>query len=117
MSEIRAVRWTGEAIDLIDQTRLPESEQVLTCRDVDTLVDAIVRLVVRGAPALGAVGGYGVALAMRQGDREGWSPQELAANIDRVRNARPTAVNLAWGVDRVRPFVSEGITADRKSVV
>lgn len=111
MSEIRAVRWTGEAIDLIDQTRLPESEQVLTCRDVDTLVDAIVRLVVRGAPALGAVGGYGVALAMRQGDREGWSPQELAANIDRVRNARPTAVNLAWGVDRVRPFVSEGITA------
>lgn len=111
MSEIRAIRWTGEAIDLIDQTRLPEVEQILTCATVDSLVDAIVRLVVRGAPALGAVGGYGVALAMHQGAREGWNGEELDAAIDRIRNARPTAVNLAWGVDRVRPFVADGIDA------
>jgi len=73
------------------------------------LVDAIVRLVVRGAPALGTVGGYGVALAIRQGEREGWERGDLDQAIDRIRDARPTAVNLAWGVDRVRPFLDSGI--------
>jgi methylthioribose-1-phosphate isomerase len=107
--EIRAVRWDGEAIVLIDQTLLPSTEVTVVCDTVDSLVDAIVRLVVRGAPALGAVGGYGVAVAMLEGQREGWDGAELDQAIDRVRNARPTAVNLAWGVDRVRPFVSEGV--------
>jgi len=109
--EIRAVRWNGEAIVLIDQTLLPEKEVSVVCDTVDSLVDAIVRLVVRGAPALGAVGGYGVAVAVAQAQREGWDAAELDAAIDRVRNARPTAVNLAWGVDRVRPFVPEGFEA------
>jgi len=109
--EIRAVRWDGEAIVLIDQTLLPSKEVTVVCDTVDSLVDAIVRLVVRGAPALGAVGGYGVAVAMLQGQREGWDGAELDHAIDRVRNARPTAVNLAWGVDRVRPYVPEGIEA------
>lgn len=109
MAEIRAVRWDGEAIVLIDQTRLPGEEVTVTCATVDSLVDAIVRLVVRGAPALGAVGGYGVAMAMLQGQREAWDAAELDRAIDRIRDARPTAVNLAWGVDRVRPLVPEGI--------
>lgn len=111
MSEIRAVRWAQDAIVLIDQTQLPAVETTMECSTVDQLVDAIVRLVVRGAPALGAVGGYGVALAMIQGQREGWETERLEYEIDRVRNARPTAVNLAWGVDRVRPLVRDGVEA------
>lgn len=111
MSEIRAVQWMPGAIVLIDQTKLPALETTLECTSVDQLVDAIVRLVVRGAPALGAVGGYGVALAMLQGDRDGWDSSRLDVEIDRIRNARPTAVNLAWGVDRVRPFVTAGVDA------
>lgn len=111
MSEIRAVRWVSDSIVLIDQTRLPAVETTMTCTTVDQLVDAIVRLVVRGAPALGAVGGYGVALAMNQGLRDGWDAARLNVEIDRIRNARPTAVNLAWGVDRVRPFVADGVDA------
>ncbi|MDA2987436.1 MAG: S-methyl-5-thioribose-1-phosphate isomerase [Actinomycetota bacterium] len=111
MSEIRAVRWDAHSIVLIDQTKLPAVETAMECATVDQLVDAIVRLVVRGAPALGAVGGYGVALAMIQGERDGWDSTRLNAEIDRIRNARPTAVNLAWGVDRVRPLVSDGVDA------
>ena len=111
MPEIRAVRWDGEAVVLIDQTLLPSQEVSVVCDTVDLLVDAVVRLVVRGAPALGAVGGYGVAVAMLQGLREGWDGAELDHAIDRVRNARPTAVNLGWGVDRVRPLVPEGVQA------
>lgn len=111
MSEIRAVRWDADSIVLIDQTQLPAVETTMECTTVDQLVDAIARLVVRGAPALGAVGGYGVALAMVQGDREAWDAARLDVEIDRIRNARPTAVNLAWGVDRVRPFVGAGVDA------
>ncbi len=109
MSQIRAVQWAQDSIVLIDQTQLPALETSMRCTTVDQLVDAIVRLVVRGAPALGAVGGYGVALAMLQGERENWDATRLAGEIDRIRDARPTAVNLAWGVDRVRPFVDAGV--------
>jgi len=111
VSDIRAVRWEHDAVVLIDQTQLPTQEVTMECTTVDQLVTAIQRLVVRGAPALGAVGGYGVALAMENGHREGWDPERLDREIDRIRNARPTAVNLAWGVDRVRPLVPSGVAA------
>ncbi len=75
------------------------------------LVDAISRLVVRGAPALGVVGAYGVALAVYQGQTQGWSDSRLQSEILRIRDARPTAVNLAWGVDQVTHLVKDGLEA------
>ncbi|MGH3410006.1 MAG: S-methyl-5-thioribose-1-phosphate isomerase, partial [Streptosporangiaceae bacterium] len=64
---IPALRWVdppaGPAIELLDQTRLPAAEEIVTCADAPTLVDAMQRLVVRGAPLLGVAGAYGVALA------------------------------------------------------
>ena len=113
MPDIRAVHWDDvrEVLVLLDQTALPEREDFRACADVDAVVDSVERLVVRGAPALGAVGAYGVAVAILQGDREGWDDRRLQAEIDRVRNARPTAVNLAWGADRVRPLVGDGVAA------
>jgi methylthioribose-1-phosphate isomerase len=68
-------------------------EAVVTCIDVPTLVDAISRLVVRGAPLLGVAGAYGVALAAARGD-------DVRAAAAAISRARPTAVNLAWGVGR-----------------
>jgi methylthioribose-1-phosphate isomerase len=92
---IPALRWvdppSGPAIELLDQTRLPAVEQILTCADVPALVDAIQRLAVRGAPLLGVAGAYGVALAALRGDDVERAARDLAA-------ARPTAVNLSWGV-------------------
>lgn len=108
---MRAVDWdssTGELL-LIDQTLLPDQYSILPCRSVDEVVDAVQRLVVRGAPALGAVGAYGVAIAMIQAQREGWSDIHLRDQVIRIRNARPTAVNLAWGVDRVLPVMAAGL--------
>ena len=93
---------------LLDQTMLPGRHEYRECRDVDALVDAVERLVVRGAPALGVVGAFGVALAMTQGEREGWDPGRLSDEVARIRAARPTAVNLAWGVDRVRSLMGLG---------
>jgi methylthioribose-1-phosphate isomerase len=86
----KAVRWTGDALEILDQTRLPHEEVTLTARSADEVTDAIRRLAVRGAPLIGVAAGYGVVLA---GDDD--------AAIARLRAARPTAVNLAWAVDRV----------------
>jgi methylthioribose-1-phosphate isomerase len=80
--------WEGDHLVLLDQTRLPEWHRVAV-RTVAELVDAIRRLVVRGAPALGVAGAFGVVLARR----EGVDPELIAA-------ARPTAVNLRRGVER-----------------
>lgn len=107
--EVCAVQWRDDALVLLDQTLLPAQEAYVECRNVDTVVDCVRRLVVRGAPALGAVGAYGVAVALLQSEAEGWDDERLNGEISRIRTARPTAVNLAWGVDRVRPRVREGI--------
>ncbi|KUN77139.1 S-methyl-5-thioribose-1-phosphate isomerase [Streptomyces griseoruber] len=109
--ELRAVAWTGNSLTLIDQTLLPHRDETVDVRDVDTLVDAIQRLVVRGAPAIGAAGAYGVALAILQGEREGWTGAEVRAAVARVRAARPTAVNLMVCVDRVMTRFAEGLDA------
>ncbi len=108
---VRAIEWVddGPAIRLIEQTLLPHREEYVEVTTVDSLVAAIGRLVVRGAPALGAAGAFGVALAMAQAEREGWTPDQLQAQLDRVRDARPTAVNLAWGVAQVRGLVPHGL--------
>jgi methylthioribose-1-phosphate isomerase len=87
------IAWAGDHIRLIDQRRLPGELRVLEARTVAELCDAIVTLAVRGAPALGAAGAMGVALAAVEG-----RPVEAAA-ADLVAT-RPTAVNLAWGVGR-----------------
>jgi methylthioribose-1-phosphate isomerase len=94
---ISPLRWVdppeGPAIELLDQTRLPTAEIVLTCGDVDSLVAAIRRLAVRGAPMLGVAGAFGVALAAHRRD-------DVAAAAAALAGARPTAVNLGWGVRR-----------------
>jgi methylthioribose-1-phosphate isomerase len=89
------VAWHDGVVRLVDQRALPGALEFLDCRSVDDVVAAIGGLAVRGAPALGATGAFGVALAAR-------GRPDPAAVLDaaaRLRSARPTAVNLAGGVD------------------
>ncbi|MCK2218863.1 S-methyl-5-thioribose-1-phosphate isomerase [Actinomadura sp. ATCC 31491] len=97
---MRTIDWVDGAIELVDQTLLPDKCVMLRVRTVDELVEAIRRLAVRGAPALGVAGALGVVLA--GGDQE---------QIARLRAARPTAVNLARGVDRAAARLGEGRAA------
>ena len=96
------------AVRLLDQTLLPDTTRFRTIERTGDLVAAIAELAVRGAPALGVAGALGVVLAMDEGAREGWDDAAVEAAVDRVRHARPTAVNLAWGVDEVRPLMEQG---------
>ena len=102
------IDWVSGHIELLDQTLLPTQVHTLAITSTSQLVDAISRLAVRGAPALGVAGALGVALALQEGGERGWNEAEISEAIEQVRNARPTAVNLAWGVDQVRPLISSG---------
>lgn len=98
MNEVlEAVRWRGDAVEYVDQRLLPHEARVCRACTVDELEQAIRTLAVRGAPCIGVFGAYGIALLRDRiaGDAE------FAQAAARVRNARPTAVNLMWAVDRV----------------
>ncbi|OBJ88663.1 S-methyl-5-thioribose-1-phosphate isomerase [Mycobacterium asiaticum] len=103
----RTIDWDGEAVTIIDQTALPTQYRILSLRTVDELIDAIRRLAVRGAPALGAAGALGVVLAAR----EGGELSALKERAQRVAQARPTAVNLSWGVARALDKLDGGADA------
>jgi S-methyl-5-thioribose-1-phosphate isomerase len=105
---VRTIDWTENAIQIIDQTALPNDVRVLTLDTIDALVDAIGRLAIRGAPALGAAGALGVALSvvLFDGDQD-----RVRSAASLIRDARPTAVNLAWGVDRALGVLDNGVAA------
>ena len=90
---IAPLRWDDGVLLILDQTRLPGEEVWLRCESPAQVADAIARLAVRGAPAIGVAAAYGLVLAQRQNFDE--AALLLAA-------ARPTAVNLRWAVDQVR---------------
>ncbi|PKW25655.1 S-methyl-5-thioribose-1-phosphate isomerase [Phycicoccus duodecadis] len=111
----RAIEWVHDGgrdgrgvLRILDQTVLPLTTTYLDLDTVDGLVEAIDALAVRGAPALGVAGALGVVVALDEGERSGWDAARLDREIDRVRHARPTAVNLAWGVDQVRGLLPQG---------
>ncbi|WP_242104100.1 S-methyl-5-thioribose-1-phosphate isomerase [Lysobacter sp. M2-1] len=101
---IRPIRWTGDALELLDQRKLPFATEYLTCRNSDEVAVAIHALAVRGAPAIGIAAAWGVVLAAREIDAS--EPDQAAVQLEpalqRLNAARPTAVNLAWALARMR---------------
>ena len=87
----------GGLVQVIDQRRLPHSLEAMTLDTVDAVVLAIREMVVRGAPLIGVTGAYGVLVALRTASDE----PEFRAGCRRIQQARPTAVNLAWAVERM----------------
>jgi methylthioribose-1-phosphate isomerase len=106
--------WWDDGLWLIDQTKLPGELVPIRMQSVRQLVDAIRSLRIRGAPALGAAGAYGIALAAELSPAanayEMLSELEMAAAM--IKDSRPTAVNLAWGVDRVLRVASSQESAE-----
>lgn len=103
MEDYYSLKWMGHSLSMIDQRRLPLEEVYLEFTETRDVAEAIRNMVVRGAPAIGSAAGFGLALAALQaqsGSTESiFSDLEKAGNI--LKAARPTAVNLAWAVDRV----------------
>ena len=109
---MRTIDFRDNVVRLIDQTRLPRELRFVECRTWSEIAEAIGRMQVRGAMAIGVAGAFGVALAAREYD--GDDSEVMLAHLDRVaaalRATRPTAVNLSWGIDRALR-VARGILA------
>ncbi|MCH6483583.1 S-methyl-5-thioribose-1-phosphate isomerase [Pseudoxanthomonas sp. LH2527] len=101
---IRPIRWTGTALELLDQRKLPFVVEYLACTTSDEVAAAIHDLAVRGAPAIGIAAAWGVVLASREvlAATPAEALEKLEPALQRLNDARPTAVNLAWALARMR---------------
>jgi len=109
---MRTITWDAEraVVQLIDQSQLPAEYRIVECAHVDELIAAIQQLQVRGAPALGAAGAFGVVLACLHARTD----VEYEHQLEMLRTARPTAVNLSYGVARATRAAQRGTTMEEK---
>ncbi|WP_405137360.1 S-methyl-5-thioribose-1-phosphate isomerase [Nocardia sp. NBC_01388] len=107
-----SIAWVDGALVTIDQRALPQQLRELRITTVDDLIDAITSLAIRGAPAIGVSGAFGVVLAALAATTDGVvNTAQVQSESARVANARPTAVNLAWGVKRALAQLPGGVQA------
>jgi methylthioribose-1-phosphate isomerase len=110
MSEpFHTVRWVGDIdgyLELLDQTRLPSETVYLQCRTAEDVCQAIKRLSVRGAPAIGVAAAYGACVGVNEG-------RDLNDVCDYLATSRPTAVNLFWALERMRRATGTRPTRER----
>jgi methylthioribose-1-phosphate isomerase len=107
------IRWEGDAVVLIDQRALPTREEYVSCRDAVAVAAAIRDMVVRGAPAIGVTAAMGIALGLKKsGARDASALREEMESLSALLAAtRPTAVNLFWGIERMKRKFEELVPA------
>jgi len=118
---LKTIEWKDNSVIMIDQTKLPNSLEYVTYTDYNDVANAIRNLVVRGAPAIGVSGAFGLALAALQSSAK--EKDQLIQDLETAKKilfeTRPTAVNLAWGLQKIMQVAKMADTVDgiRKSVV
>ena len=109
---LRTVEWKDNSVIMIDQTKLPNSLEYVTYNDYNQVADAIRTLVVRGAPAIGVSGAFGLALAALQSDAK--EKNQLIQDLEKAKKilfeTRPTAINLSWGLGKIMKIAEQGKT-------
>ena len=120
-SSLRTVEWKNNTVIMIDQTKLPNKLEYVKYKDYRKVAEAIKNLVVRGAPAIGVSGAFGLALASLQSKAK--TKEKLLEDLEKARKilfeTRPTAVNLAWGLEKIMLVASKGndVNEIKKQVV
>lgn len=111
---LRTVEWKNNKVIMIDQTKLPNQLTFVEFDDYNQVADAIRTLVVRGAPAIGVSGAFGLALASLQSTAK--TKDDLILDLEKARKilfeTRPTAVNLAWGLEKIMNVAKSGNSVD-----
>jgi methylthioribose-1-phosphate isomerase len=109
-SSLRTVEWKDNKLVMIDQTKLPNELVFVEFSDYKDVANAIRNLVVRGAPAIGVSGAFGLALAALQS--KAITKEELIEDLEKAKKilfeTRPTAVNLKWGLDKIMKVAQQG---------
>ena len=114
-SSLRTVEWKDNKVIMIDQTKLPNQLIFVKYDDYNQVADAIRTLVVRGAPAIGVSGAFGLALASLQS--KATTKDQLISDLEKARkilyDTRPTAVNLKWGLDKIMKVANSESTVEQ----
>ena len=109
---LKTVEWKNNSVIMIDQTKLPNILEYVTYTDYNQVANAIRTLVIRGAPAIGVSGAFGLALAALQSDAT--KKDELISYLENAKKilfeTRPTAINLAWGLDKIMEVANQATT-------
>jgi len=112
---LKTIEWKNNSVIMIDQTKLPNSLEYVTYTDYNQVADAIRTLVVRGAPAIGISGAFGLALAVFQSDAK--EKDQLIQDLETAKKilfkTRPTAVNLAWGLEKIMSVAKSEKTVEQ----
>jgi methylthioribose-1-phosphate isomerase len=114
-SSLRTVEWKNNKVIMIEQTKLPNELIFVEYDDFNQVANAIKTLIVRGAPAIGVSGAFGLGLAALQS--KSTTKEELLSDLEEARKilfaTRPTAVNLGWGLEKIMNVAKSGETADQ----
>jgi methylthioribose-1-phosphate isomerase len=113
-SRIQSISWEDDHIRILDQTKLPSKETYLECRDVESVAEAIERLSIRGAPAIGVAAAMALAMGSQQITASGFGEfiNHFKKMKDRLMKTRPTAVNLNWALQRMNDKALSGTCDD-----
>lgn len=104
---MQTLAWTGQCLTLLDQTALPGKTEFIACQDYRRVAEAIRRLEVRGAPAIGAAAAFGLVLGAKElANTPSIFWESLLEIAGELRQTRPTAVNLFWAIDRMLAVAS-----------
>ena len=110
--ELRTVEWKNDSVVMIDQTKLPNELVFVKYTDYNDVANAIRTLIVRGAPAIGVSGAFGMALAALQSSSE--NIEGLLSDLENAKKTlfetRPTAINLSWGLEKIMEIAKQGKT-------
>ena len=110
--ELRTIEWKNDSVVMIDQTKLPNELVFVKYTDYNDVANAIRTLVVRGAPAIGVSGAFGMALAVLQSSSD--NKEGLLSDLEKAKkilfDTRPTAVNLSWALEKIMQIAKQGKT-------
>jgi len=119
---VPTIKWEKDSVYLIDQRKLPRTQEWFVCRSIDDVITAIRDMAIRGAPAIGIAAGMGMALGSQSVTTDDYTVfrKEFLEMTRRMKTARPTAINVAWAVDSMVKLVNEmrnqGVPAIKEAV-
>lgn len=106
------IQWDKDKIIIIDQRKLPAEEIYVECRDYDQVAEAIEKMVIRGAPAIGIAAAFGIALGIMKVQKKEQLKEEFNLVCQRFKKTRPTARNLFWALERMKATFEENQNLD-----
>ena len=103
------IRWRGNSVELIDQRLLPHRKVYIKCKTASEMYSAIQKMKIRGAPAIGIAGAYGVYLGVRNSSARNYKAfkKDMDNTVRYLASSRPTARNLFWALERMEDFVEK----------